>query len=68
MLQLSFKFLEEVMAKEISVAEVEKFKLERLGEREFLEKLASLVKELEAKVSQKSSVLRSMQRFLKSNV
>lgn len=66
--QLAFKFMEDLMPNDVSAAEVEKFKIERKGERDFLEKLSPLVKELEAKVSPNNSILRSMQRFLKANV
>jgi hypothetical protein len=67
--QLIFREMEEIMANVIvSPAEVEKFKLEKMGEREFTEKLVVLVRELEAKVSERNPVLRSMKRFLKGSL
>lgn len=52
----------------VSPAEIEKFKTEKVAEREFCERLSSLVSELKAKVSERNVMLRSMQRFLKANV
>lgn len=65
--QLDFNFLEDIMAS-VSNAEIEKFKAERIAEREFLEKVQVLVSEFAAKVSSQNSKLRSMQRFLKASV
>lgn len=57
------------MANEVvSPAEIEKFKAEKKAEREFMTELSSAVATLKAKVSDRNSVLRSMQRFLKANI
>lgn len=52
----------------ISPAEIEKFKVERLAERDFCSKLTGLVSEFRSKVSPSNSTLRSMERFLKARV
>lgn len=69
-MQLNFPVMEDILMANhvVTAAEVEKFKIERVAELEFIDKLTSLVRELEAKVSPKSSVLRSMQRFIKASV
>lgn len=56
------------MPNAVTPAEVERFKLERTAEREFVERLSGIVIEFEAKVSPKNSVLRSMKRFLKASI
>lgn len=48
----------------VSPAEIEKFKVEKVAEREFVSKLEDLVRDLESKVSSTNSVLRSMRRFI----
>lgn len=50
----------------VSPAEIEKFKVEKVAEREFVSKLEDLVRDLESKVSSTNSVLRSMRRFINS--
>jgi len=52
----------------VSPAEVEKFKLEKVAEREFLWQLGSLVGVLKSRVSDRNPVLTSMTRFLKARM
>lgn len=56
------------MADQVTAAEVEQFKVERLAEREFVARLQLLVRELAVKVPASNSVVMSMQRFLKARV
>lgn len=67
-MQLFFQEVIDMASQVVSPAEIEKFRVEKIAEREFLDRLSSLVTELKAKVSDKNSVLRSMQRFLKANI
>lgn len=52
----------------VTPAEMERFKLERNAELEFLSKLSILVRELDTKVSPRNGVRASMARFLKARV
>lgn len=52
----------------VTAAETEQWKLEKVAEREFLWQLGAAVNDLKARVSPRNQVLMSMQRFLKARM
>lgn len=53
-------------ANDVTAAEIEKYKLVRSAEKQFVQQLRSLVDELLARVGQDSDVAKRMVRFLKN--
>lgn len=57
-----------VVRTDVTQAEIERFKMERSAERNFVIKLQVIVRELESLVGPNNVVYRSMSRFLKRMV
>lgn len=62
------KLVDLAPTKVVTAAEVERFKMEKGAEFEFVTALSNLVRVLESKVGPRNRMYMSMVRFLKNNV